>query len=51
MLVVSFITAPFSQAFAKTELKNDLAKGNYESPYIVTKSNFDTNKDQLCLVS
>lgn len=45
MLVVSFITAPFSQAFAKTELKNDLAKGNYESPYIVRPLNEITVND------
>ncbi len=35
MVVISFLTAPFSQAFSKIELKNELAKGNYESPYIV----------------
>lgn len=34
MCIVSFFTAPFSQAFDKTELKIDLSKGNYESPYI-----------------
>ena len=45
MLVVSFVTAPFSQAFAKTELKNDLAKGNYESPYIVRPLNEITVND------
>lgn len=35
MCIVSFLTAPFSQAFDKTELKIELSKGNYESPYIV----------------
>lgn len=35
MLVISFITSPFSQVFAKTQLKGELAEGNYESPYIV----------------
>ncbi len=35
MSVLAFLTAPFSQAFSKTELKNELKKGNYESPYIV----------------
>lgn len=35
MSVVSFLIAPFSQAFTKTELKSELRRGNYESPYIV----------------
>ncbi len=35
MCVVSFFTTPFSLMSAKTELKKDLAKGNFESPYIV----------------
>ena len=35
MCVVSFLTAPFSQTFSKWELKSELAKGSYESPYIV----------------
>ncbi len=35
MCVFSFITTPFSQSIAKTELKSELKKGNYESPYIV----------------
>lgn len=35
MSVLAFLTAPFSQAITKTELKNELKKGNYESPYIV----------------
>lgn len=33
--VISFLTAPFSQAFIKLELKDELKDGNYESPYIV----------------
>ena len=28
-------TAPFSQLFSEIELKVELSKGNYESPYIV----------------
>ncbi len=35
MSVFSFFTAPFSQLFSEAELKSELAKGNYESPYIV----------------
>lgn len=35
MSVISFFTAPFSQAFTKMELKNELSEGSYESPYIV----------------
>ncbi len=35
MCVVSFFIAPFSQNFSKWELKIELAKGSYESPYIV----------------
>lgn len=35
MSIVSFFTAPFSLISAKTELKKDLAKGSFESPYIV----------------
>ena len=35
MCVVSFLTAPFSLLFSEAELKIELAKGNYESPYIV----------------
>lgn len=33
--VVSMLTAPFSQLFSEIEFKTELAKGNYESPYIV----------------
>lgn len=35
MSVFTFLTAPFSQLFSRVELKSELAKGNYESPYIV----------------
>ncbi len=35
MSVISAFSAPFSQLFSEIELKNELAKGNYESPYIV----------------
>lgn len=35
MSVVSVFTASFSQVFSKSELKTELAKGSYESPYIV----------------
>lgn len=39
MCIVSAFTAPFSQLFSERELKNELAKGNYESPYIVRPLN------------
>ncbi len=35
MSAFSFLSAPFSQLFSEVELKSQLAKGNYESPYIV----------------
>ncbi len=35
MCIVSFFTATFSQLFSGMELKIELAKGSYESPYIV----------------
>ncbi len=35
MCIISFFTTPFSLMSAKTELKKNLAKGNFESPYIV----------------
>ncbi len=35
LCVFSVFTAPFSQLSAKSELKKELAKGHYESPYIV----------------
>ncbi len=34
MSVVSVFTAPFSQLFSEAELKTELARGSYESPYI-----------------
>ncbi len=34
MCIFSVFTASFSQISAKTDLKNELSKGNYESPYI-----------------
>ena len=35
MCIISVIAAPFMQTFDAAELKIELAKGNYESPYIV----------------
>jgi hypothetical protein len=35
MCIVTAFVAPFSQIFSETELKSELAKGFYESPYIV----------------
>lgn len=35
MSIFSLLSAPFSQLFSEIELKSELAKGNYESPYIV----------------
>lgn len=35
MSAFSFISAPFSMLFSEVELKSELAKGSYESPYIV----------------
>ncbi len=35
MCIVSFFTAPFSQIFDSIQLKSELSKGSYESPYIV----------------
>lgn len=35
MCIVTAFAAPFSQLFSEAELKRELAKGNYESPYIV----------------
>lgn len=39
MCIVSAFTAPFSQLLSKAELKTELAKGCYESPYIVRPLN------------
>ncbi len=35
MCIISFFTTPFSQISYKTDLKKELSKGNFESPYIV----------------
>ena len=35
MSLFTLLSAPFSQLFSEVELKSELAKGNYESPYIV----------------
>ena len=35
MSVISVFTVPFSLLFSETKLKTELAKGNYESPYII----------------
>lgn len=35
MSVFSVISAPFAQLFSEPKLKSELAKGNYESPFIV----------------
>ena len=35
MSVLTALSAPFSQLFSEIELKNELSKGSYESPYIV----------------
>lgn len=35
MCIFSVLTAPFSQIISAIELKSELAKGSYESPYIV----------------
>ncbi len=39
MSIVSVFSASFSQLFSEAELKNELAKGNYESPYIIRPLN------------
>ena len=35
MSIISVFSGLFSQLFSEAQLKNELAKGNYESPYIV----------------
>ena len=35
MSVLTALSAPFSQLFSEIELKSELSKGSYESPYIV----------------
>ena len=53
--IISVFTAPFSQIFSKTELKAELAKGGYESPYIVRPLEEITvngvSVDEYCVVS
>ncbi len=55
MCVVSFLTAPFTQLFSKVEIKSEIAKGNYESPYIVRPvENITINGvsiDEYCIVT
>ncbi len=55
MCVVSVLTAPFYQISAKIELKNELEKGNYESPYIVRPLDEITvngvSVDEYCIVT
>ena len=55
MCIVSVFTAPFSQISAKIELKSELEKGNYESPYIVRSLDEITvngvSVDKYCLVA
>lgn len=55
MSVISLLTTPFSQLFSKTELKRELAKGFYESPYIVRPLEEITVNgltiDDLCVVA
>ncbi|MEE1137624.1 MAG: hypothetical protein U0M02_04025 [Acutalibacteraceae bacterium] len=53
--IISVFTAPFSQIFSKTELKAELAKGGYESPYIVRPLEEITvngvSVDEYCVVN
>ncbi len=55
MSVLSVFTAPFSQLFSKAELKAELAKGSYESPYIVRPLEDITvngvSVDEYCVVA
>ena len=55
MSFLSVFTAPFSQLFSKAELKTELAKGSYESPYIVRPlediSVNGTSVDGYCIVA
>ncbi len=54
MCFFSFFTTPFSHISSKIELKNELEKGNYESPYIVRTLNDITvngvSVDEYCVV-
>ncbi len=55
MSIISVFTAPFSQLFSEIELKSELAKGNYESPYIVRPLDSITvngvSVEEYCVVS
>lgn len=54
MSVFSAVSAPFSQLFSEIELKSELAKGSYESPYIVRPLESITvngvSLDEYCIV-
>ena len=53
--IFSVFTAPFSQLFSEIELKSELSKGNYESPYIVRPLEEitvnGTSLDEYCVIS
>ncbi len=55
MSIASVFTVPFSQISCEIELKNELAKGNYESPYIVRPLEEITvngvSVDEYCVVA
>ncbi len=55
MSIVSVFTALFSPLFSEIELKSELAKGNYESPYIVRPLEEITvngvSVDEYCVVA
>ena len=53
--IFSVFTAPFSQLFSEIELKSELSKGNYESPYVVRPLEEitvnGTSLDEYCVIS
>ncbi len=55
MSVFTLLTTPFSQLFSRVELKSELTKGNYESPYIVRPLEGITvngvSVDEYCVIS
>ena len=55
MSIVSVLTAPFSLLFSEAELKAELARGNYESPYIVRPLDGITvngiSVDEYCVIT
>lgn len=55
MCVASVFTATFSQIFSEAELKNELKKGNFESPYIVRPLDGITvngvSVDEYCVIT